>query len=267
MKKTTKTAYLVKSYTLGLLSILTLVGCGPTYKATRVHVPHQTAQGQLQIEAKIPDDVTSDQYDTQIDASYTLTENVVLSSGLLVSSYRSNGDDEANQYNEDYSGLHVGAGYNTRLNDWIRVSSLAGLSLQSWSYENTEPATDIDSLELDEFKKFDSTIISPFAQTSLIFGGRRTNLSLSLRVDAPRFDFDNVSPTTTFNTGEPHPFDTVTQLYALSGVIQANVGLFDHWSLFGQFVRRDYTGFSDTTGIWAEFAALYIGVGYMTGED
>ena len=179
MKKTKKTAYLVKSYTLGLLSILTMVGCGPTYKATRVHVPHQTAQGQLQIEAKIPDDVTSDQYDTHIDASYTLTENVVLSSGLLVSSYRSNGDDEANQYNEDYSGLHVGAGYNTRLNDWIRVSSLAGLSLQSWSYENTEPATDIDSLELDEFTKFDSTIISPFAQTSLIFGGRRTNVSLS----------------------------------------------------------------------------------------
>ena len=245
-----------------LLSLISFaIGCGPTYQSVRVHVPHQTQAEQVQFEATLPDEISGDIFNTQIDTSYSLTDNIIVSGGLVYQTYADVGIDET------YAGVQLGAGYHLPINDWLRATSLAGVGLQSWSWDE-----DQSNLEKDYslgFDSFDASIVVPFAQTSLIFGSRRTNVSASLRIETPTFQFRNTAGVldTGYVEDDPIEYDRETTLYTLASVVQLNVGLGDHWGLFGQFVKRDVSGFQRTTGIEAEFGALYLGLSYITGED
>ena len=244
-----------------LLSLISFaIGCGPTYQSVRVHVPHQTKAEQLQIEATLADDISDDHLKTQIDTSYSITNNFIVSGGLVYH-YTSSAIDE------EYAGIHVGAGYHFPINDWFRATSLVGVGLQSWSWdENRENQEDDYS---PGFERFDASIVVPYAQTSLIFGSRRTNVSASIRVDTPNFQFRNTAGL--LETGDPEDplieYDRETQLYSLASVVQINVGLGDHWGLFGQLIDRNFSGIKRTTGIEGEIGWLYLGVSYITGED
>ena len=245
-----------------LLSLISFaIGCGPTYQSVRLHVPHQTKAEQLQIEATLPEEINGDTFNTQIDTSYSLTDNFIVSGGLIYQTFASSGIDER------YAGIHLGAGYHLPINDWFRSTSLAGVGLQTWSWDEDQSNLDEDySLGFDSF---DASIVAPFAQTSLIFGSRRTNVSASLRIETPTFQFRNTAGAleTGYAEDPPIEYDRETQLYSLASVVQLNLGLGDHWGLFGQIVNRNISGIKRTTGIEAEFAALYLGVSYMTGED
>ena len=130
-----------------LLSLISFaIACGPTYQSVRVHVPHQTKAAQLQIEATLPEEINGDTFNTQIDTSYSLTDNFIVSGGLIYQTFESSGIDER------YAGIHLGAGYHLPINDWVRSTSLAGVGLQTWSWDEDQSNLDEDYSWIRQFR-------------------------------------------------------------------------------------------------------------------
>ena len=245
-------------------------GCIPVYPSTRVHVPLQTDKEQLQVEAGL------DNGGLQFDGSYTLTKNVLVSTSLIYLSQKSGytetdlstGEDVEVDGDSTFGGLSLGVGYNTGSVgvDWLRFTSLAGVSLQSWDYKETPLNDD----KCCGFNRFDSVVAGPFAQAGVVLGGRRTNLSLSLKVDALHFDFSNAGPEFEKNTdgGADIKLDTETNLILLTPAAQLNIGIFQNLSIFGQYqLRVPAHELSENTGFTVFPIALYFGLTYVTGED
>ena len=259
----------LKGFILLYLSIV-VGGCIPVYPSTRVHVPLQTDKEQLQVEAGL------DNGGLQFDGSYTLTKNVLVSTSLIYLSQQSSytetdlitGEEVEADSDSTFGGLSLGVGYNTGPVglDWIRFTGLAGLSVQSWAYTETP----LNDNKCCGFNRFDSIVAGPFAQAGVILGGRRTNLSLSLKVDALNFNFTDAGPEfeKSSDGGADIQLDTETNLILLTPAAQLNIGISQNLSLFGQYqLRVPAHEFDENTGFTVFPIALYVGLAYVTGED
>ena len=240
--------------------------CAPTYESVRVHIPQQTKKNQAQVEATLPE-LDGNSFGTQIDGSYTITDNIVISAGGIFHTYddHARGADGAST-DETFMGVHAGAGYLHKYNDWLRFTSLLGMSAQSWTY-NTTPNND-ELFDDVGFDRFDATVLSPFGQAGLILGKEDTNITFLVRVETPMFNFSNTKPKERTvvefddegNTSERLvTYNLDESLVLLIPTIQANLGVSDHFSLFAQTLTNRTFGLDENSGIDVRIFGLYLG--------
>ena len=237
-----------------------------------MHIPQQTKAKQLQLEVNAMTFLPLENIQTQVDASYSLTDNIVLAGGGVFLKERP--DDDGYTDEIDYVGGHFGLGFLTQLSEDLRSSSMAGVAIQSWSfqlddYDANQTIDNCSPWDCD-FTRFDATVVNPFAQTSVIYGSRRTNLSFSLRVEAPAFDFENAEGAYLYSTdtvSETRPLDTESQLYTVMGALHGNYGINKYIGLYAQLTVQRNFNVEDSTGIKMNEGAFYTGLSATFGDD
>ena len=258
-----------------VVTLICLTGCVSLYRTPRVHIPQQTKAHQLQVEAAA--DVFRG-VSTSVDASYSLTENFVLTTGGALYPI------------DDLKSFHFGVGALVESPvDWIRISATTGVMFQRWR-DYVGPSDEImfadeqnDLLDIDfefgeaydGFDTFDAEVVMPFAQTALVFGPGTENFSVVFRVERPTFQFSNVTPTEKeFETegGDTiaFPFTLEEELLITSAIVQVKSQLIGDLSALLQ-VRafQKIYGMSDSAGFDINndmFDDLYVGLSYLFNE-